>query len=100
MENQNNRQDISTQNHDVLNEKFFNSESDEKVKKGLENDLKKLNYLCHHYDPFSGPELSTELSSIIDEYELRDYLADPFTFTNKLLQIMDKVENQIKKQIH
>lgn len=78
---------------------FFNNENEINLTEKLQNDLKKLNFLCHNYDPFSGAELSTELENIINEYNLSDYLLDPFQFTNRLLQIMDIAENQIKEQM-
>lgn len=62
----------------------------------LEKVQMKLNYLCINYDPYENLELSNELENIINEFELNDFLGNPFEFTNIVLQILDKLENEIK----
>jgi hypothetical protein len=78
----------------------FETSLETKGKAGLELLTKKLTFLCHSYDPYSGTELSDEEKNIIDELELNHHLDDPFHFTNLLLQMMDKVENKLKQKIH
>lgn len=61
---------------------------------------KKLNYLCLEFDPYNDTELTDEESNIIEEYELSDYVGNPFAFTNIVLQMLDMLEAEIKSRSH
>lgn len=69
-------------------------------KKELALVQKKLNYLCLEFDPYNDTELTQEEQNIIEEYELSDYVGNPFAFTNVVLQMMDALENEIKSRSH
>lgn len=69
-------------------------------KKELALVQKKLNYLCLEFDPYNDAELSPEEQNIIEEYELSDYVGNPFAFTNVVLQMMDMLETEIKSRSH
>lgn len=61
---------------------------------------KKLNFLCMEFDPYTDTELTQEEQNIIEEYELSDYIGNPFAFTNIVLQMMDILETEIKSRSH
>lgn len=67
--------------------------------KALKMVIKKLNFLCLNFDPYSE-HMSTEVENIINEYDLTPYTSNPFEFTNVVLQILDKTENIIKSRVH
>ena len=67
--------------------------------KSLDMVIKKLNFLCLNFDPYSDFK-STEVENIITEYNLEPYCSNPFEFTNIVLQILDKTENFIKSRVH
>lgn len=69
-------------------------------KEGLEKLTKKLNILCHSYNPYDNLDLTQVEKNIIEELNLEHHLEDPFHFTNLVLQMMDKVENKLKQKIH
>ncbi|MCO4754492.1 MAG: hypothetical protein KC478_08410 [Bacteriovoracaceae bacterium] len=69
-------------------------------RKELELTQKKLNWLCLEFDPYSGDELSSEETNIIEEYELEYSLSNPFEFTNIVLQMLDLLETEIKSRSH
>lgn len=69
-------------------------------KKELALVQKKLNYLCLEFDPYNDMELGDEESNIIEEYELSDYVGNPFAFTNILLRMLDMLEAEIKSRSH
>ncbi len=66
--------------------------------KELKNTKQKLDFLCLHFDPFHS-EPSEEIKQLIQEFELENYLDDPFSFTNQVLQLLDEAETNIKAQI-
>jgi hypothetical protein len=68
-------------------------------KKNLDLTIKKLNFLCLHFDPYAL-ERTTEAENIINEYELDQFCSNPFEFTNIVLQMLDKTENLIKSREH
>jgi len=68
-------------------------------RKELDIVIKKLNFLCLNFDPYDQ-EPSVEVENILNEYELEDYLANPFEFTNILLQMLDKTDNLKKSRVH
>lgn len=57
---------------------------------------KKLNFLCLEFDPYNLNDEDQTLTTLIEEFELRDFLENPFTFTNIVLQLLDIVEEAIK----
>jgi hypothetical protein len=71
----------------------------EMTKDQLDLAIKKLNFLCLNFDPYSN-YVSTEVENILSEYQLTDYISNPFEFTNIVLQILDKTENTIKSRVH
>ncbi len=56
----------------------------------------KLDFICQNYDPFNSKP-SEEVEDLISELELNSLLEDPFQFTNQLLQLLDKTQNQIQE---
>ena len=68
-------------------------------KKSLDLLVKKLNYLCLDFDPYAL-EMSTEAQNIINEFQLDQFIYNPFEFTNVVLQMLDKTENLIKSREH
>jgi hypothetical protein len=79
----------------VLN---FENKLKEMSKNELDLVIKKLNFLCHNFDPYDDHK-STEVENIISEFELDEFTSNPFEFTNVLLQILDKTENNIKTRV-
>lgn len=69
-------------------------------KKNLENLMKKLNFLCLNFNPYDNQDKPTEVDTIIQELNLSDSLQNPFNFTNALLQMIDIVEQNLKRKIH
>lgn len=67
-------------------------------KKALNLMVKKLNFLCHEFDPFDALNTNNEIDNIIDEFHLREYLGNPFEFTRHLLKLLDDVEQKIKEK--
>lgn len=67
---------------------------------GLKVLSKKLNFLCLELDPYNNLDLSTEEENILAEFGIREFLNNPFEFTNIVLQLMDQVETEIKKRAH
>jgi hypothetical protein len=68
-------------------------------RKNLDLVLKKLNFLCLDFDPYSDG-MSQEAENLIEEFELSSYCSNPFDFTNVILQMLDKVENLKKSREH
>ena len=60
----------------------------------------KLNFLCINFDPYAADEKSNEVENILNEFKLNDFIANPFEFTNIVLQILDKLDNEIKNRKH
>ncbi len=58
-----------------------------------------LQFLAQDFDPFTGG-ISSEASQILSAYQLESMIADPFQFTNTLLQMLDLLEERIKTFIH
>lgn len=94
LENQSNQY---IDNNNVICE--FEKKASKLGKSGLEKLIKKINFLCLSYNPYENLDLTSEESSIIEELNLSDYLDNPFNFTNYLLQMLDIVENQLKRKI-
>ena len=78
---------LSTRQNLVLN---FENKLKELNQDELNLVIKKLNFLCHNFDPYDD-HMSTEVENIINEYELDTFTSNPFEFTNVLLQILDNV---------
>ncbi len=62
----------------------------------LEMTYKKLSYLANHLDPYQGETHDQTLLNLLQEFDLQDDLSNPFTFTNKLLKLLDEVETKLK----
>jgi hypothetical protein len=78
----------------------FRNEISSKSRDGLKTVGKKLNYLCLNLDPYNCLDLKQEEENIINEFELKEYLSNPFRFTNILLQLLDLVEAELKSRSH
>ena len=61
---------------------------------------KKLNFLCHDYDPYTPDEKSQEAINVMNEFYLDGYIDNPFLFTNYLLQLLDNLEQAIKTKLN
>jgi hypothetical protein len=79
---------------------FFTNELSLLSKKSIENIQKKLNFLCLELDPYNALELSTEEENILEEFQLKDYLSNPFEFTNIVLQLLNMTELELKKRLN
>jgi hypothetical protein len=79
---------------------FFTNELSLLSKKSIENIQKKLNFLCLELDPYNALELSTEEENILKEFQLKDYLSNPFEFTNIVLQLLNMTELELKKRLN
>lgn len=79
---------------EILNEII--TDFSKKNLKTLKLEQTKLNYLCINYDPYDALEKPTEVENIIKEYKLEPFTSNPFEFTNVVLQILDRLEQEIK----
>lgn len=61
----------------------------------LKNAGKKLSYLAINFDPYN-PHFNTEIDNIMDEFQLRTFIDNPFHFTNRLLQLLDILDNNLQ----
>lgn len=59
---------------------------------------KKLNFLCLEFDPYSFDLEDQTVATILNEFELQDFLDNPFIFTNIVLQLLDITEEAIKNK--
>jgi hypothetical protein len=55
----------------------------------------KMNFLCEAYDPFTSTE-DAEVKAVIEQLNLQNLLDNPFSFTNKLLQLLDQLDNELR----
>lgn len=98
-----NRSKLATPNHeengqqDLINR--FEQHINKLGKKELDLVIKKLNYVCLNFDPY-GQEPTTEVENIMNDYELTQFMSNPFDFTNILLQMLDKTDNLKKSRVH
>ena len=76
----------------------FKNEIDKLELSELKIVLKKLNYLSFQIDPYKIDELTEEEKNLIEEFELKDYLSNPFAITNVLLKMIDLTETAINNQ--
>lgn len=100
MEKHNNLSEIESpvdQNSLVTN---FKNEIQKLSLKSLNLTAKKLNFLALELDPYDSMERPIEVENILTEYKLHDFLNNPFTFTNIVLQLLDTVETEIKTRSH
>ena len=56
------------------------------------NDLK---FICINFDPYNS-NLTPKMKKIIKKFELENDLDNPFDFTNKVLQLLDRAEQKVK----
>lgn len=94
MKDLNTTENKATQLSEIHKHNFFESE-----KEGLELTIKKLQFLCNDYDPYQPDSISNESLNIVKEFDLEEYLPNPFVFTNHLLQILDKYQTQLSERI-
>jgi hypothetical protein len=67
--------------------------------KELKTTEMKLKYLCDNFNPFDQ-YISNETENILNEFSLMNFTKNPYEFTNILLQLIDKLENQIKSKLN
>ena len=85
------------------NDSFLENFTKEMSHKTFEEVLlihKKLNFLCLEFDPYIQDEISSEVDSLLEDFKLKDYTSDPFGYTNRVLRMLDIVENQTKKRLN
>lgn len=61
---------------------------------------KKLNFLCLEFDPYSQADMPQEVESILNEFNLMEYIENPFEFTNIILQMLNHTELELKKRMN
>lgn len=86
----NNRQDLINR---------FEQHINQLGKKELDLVIKKLNFVCLNFDPYEQ-EPTTEVENIMIDYELNEFMTNPFDFTNIVLQMLDKTDNLKKSREH
>ncbi len=59
-----------------------------------------LSYLCHNYDPFKPSKNNMICNKIITLLGLEQKTANPFTFSNDLLSLIDAINTKIKTKVH
>jgi hypothetical protein len=52
---------------------------------------KKLEYLARHLDPADFPPTDQRVMDLLKEFKL--HAEDPFTLTNDILRLLDKIQN-------
>lgn len=92
------KQNISNSKYDLVSEII--QDFSKLGLRTLKNHHTKLNYLCINFDPYDSMEMSSEIENIITEFKLNEFLSNPFEFTNVVLQILDKLDNEIKARKH
>ncbi len=95
--NLNKIQNLSERNELVEN---FKNEIAKLSVKSLNNQIKKLNFLCLELDPYNAIDLSQEEENILNEFSLKSFLSNPFDFTNIILQLLDSAETELKTRSH
>ncbi|MBL7666218.1 MAG: hypothetical protein JNM93_13865 [Bacteriovoracaceae bacterium] len=60
-----------------------------------EMQLKKLQYLALNFDPYN-PYYNHEIENILKEFNLSQLTENPFSFTNRLLQLLDSYDNKTR----
>lgn len=76
----------------------FKNEIEESNQKKLKLVAMKLNYLCLSFDPYKTDDISIEETNILNEFNLNEFLSNPFDFTNHVLRLLDIVETEIKRR--
>ena len=99
MKNQSNLDNLEIQSQMESHINNFKSEMNSKSRDGLEMALKRINYLCDNVDPYNSLDLSIEEENVINMYDLKDFLSNPFDFTNIILQMIDVVESKLKAKL-
>jgi hypothetical protein len=62
----------------------------------IEEEIKEL---CLEFDPYAPNNNLKKCLPLLKKYELETFVSNPFTFTSKLLRLMDKVEQSLKQHI-
>lgn len=55
--------------------------------------------LCLDFDPYQPEVNKKNYLHLIKRYQLESFLDNPFLFTNRLLKLMDKVEQALKSKL-
>lgn len=66
----------------------------------LINIKKKLDFLALNLDPYNQDNFSLEAENILDEFNLRSALLDPFLFTNTVLRYIDFTQEEVTRRKH
>jgi hypothetical protein len=90
---------ISPENHEEV-VSFFTNELSRASSKSIGLIQKKLNFLCLELDPYNALDLSNEEENILNEFHLKDFLTNPFEFTNIVLQLLNITELELKKRLN
>lgn len=82
------------------NKNYFKLETESKSLEQLKLTHKKLSYLCLNFDPFSSEMNTQEVENLINEFNLKELVKDPYKLTNYLLQNLTDLEEAINKKIN
>jgi hypothetical protein len=58
---------------------------------------KKFSYLALNFDPYQNESQDPIVNKLIEEFQLDKFTDNPFTFTNKLLKLLDETQQKLKK---
>jgi len=92
------KQNFTSENSDPVS--LFQLNIENQSMKDLNLTQKKLNFICHDFDPYNQESTSIEVKNILNEFHLESYTENPFQFTNILLQLMDNLEQLIKSKLN
>lgn len=96
----------TTQNQNYSNEQIparFDWDNQEFFSKMELVDLRRieeeLKDICLGFDPYNKDENYKEYRVLIERYGLEKQVENPFLFTNRLLKMMDRIEQALKIQL-
>ncbi len=58
---------------------------------------KKFSYLALNFDPYQSSSQDEIVNQLLEEFQLNEYTDNPFTFTNKLLKLLDETQTKLKQ---
>ncbi len=82
------------------NKNYFKLETENKSLEQLKLTHKKLSYLCLNFDPFTAEANTQEVENLINEFDLKEFINDPYKLTNYLLQKLTDLEEAINKKLN
>ena len=83
---------FNSQNNLLSDKDYFNFETSLLSDSDLQYYSENLNIIALEYNPFEQNEIDPEDKSFLKKVGLLQFLNNPFTFTNKTLQLLDKLE--------